>query len=354
MTDSGHDCSLKELLLLLSHALLCAQGRASEHSSTLPPHLPAALPEPVLIQEASRGRVVELLCRTPSGYAGILFKLYRERDLVNSTEFGQDAREARFSVVRERGARWKPYCCLYQNSDGVYSAFSSYLEPRDSTVPLPAPTLSFARQDPADRVLLCEGSPSYPGAEFLLLQLGSSHPLERQTAPPMLHSASFLVPADHQYLNEYQCQYSVLLDQRRRESERSPPLAVPIFTKTAMNTSTAAQPPAEEHTAPTDWPMIMGSISAVVLVMVVLTALGFVVRWKVKALVAERQKREEARFWHNFHAMDHVVDLTLRRVSVGSQEWDPVKDEKGSRTTGKCSSSSSDPHFYTFRNSMLR
>ncbi|XP_068448211.1 uncharacterized protein [Clinocottus analis] len=42
---------------------------------------------------------------------------------------------------------------------------------------------------------------------------------------------------------------------------------------------------------------------------------------KVKAAAEEKKKRQEAQFWTQVHAKDHVVDLTLRHTSFTSQEW---------------------------------
>ncbi|KAL4647942.1 hypothetical protein GN956_G8243 [Arapaima gigas] len=363
MTDSGQDRSLKEFVLLLSQVLfLWAPGIASQPSLARPTGLPPVLPAPMLTQKASLGgRAVELLCRAPSGYAGVIFKLYKERNLVNSTMFEQDTPEARFHVVRERGTRWKSYCCLYQNSIGVYSVFSPYLELRASTRLLQAPTLSLVHQPSEDGArlgLLCRGSPQYHSAVFSLHHPGSSRTLATKSAPLVHNSVHFSLPTHHQHMDQYQCQYSVMVDKEWNESERSLPLAVPVFTEMAMNTTPPSQPPTKEHPGDTDWPMITGSISAIVLIMVVLTLLGFMMHWKGTCTMTLPANREEARFWHHMHSLDHVVGIIDAKkfssfLGARMQEWDPAGDGRASGAAKSCNSSASDPHFYTFRNSVL-
>ncbi|XP_041723384.1 uncharacterized protein LOC121554013 isoform X2 [Coregonus clupeaformis] len=409
------------------------------------PH-PAIPPTPSLTQASSVGNTilgaVVLVCQAPEGPGGTLFRLHRVKKLVDSITFPSERQEARFTVrVKEDSAREDIYCCLYQNSQGMYSSYSHYMtlkqqaSPRalpppppppppllsvdppgglvkrgqtlsfhcspppphsqqspkpeaflllwtakatgDSvvypqaslasrstaqtgafrlgpvrggeggsytclyqvTVPcqgptnstashpvlvtvtelLPVPTLSLQRQA-GEWALVCTGSPAFPGARFSLYQLGSSFPDATRSAPVTRHRALFALsslPAqDGPLSDQYQCQYSALLGAEWSHSERSPPLAVSRVIE-----KTTTSPPSSPGLTGVDWPLVVGSLSALVLVITAMVGMGVAVQRKVKAMAEEKRKREGALLWAKLHSGDHVLDLTLKRVSITSQEW---------------------------------
>ncbi|CAB1344507.1 unnamed protein product [Coregonus sp. 'balchen'] len=94
--------------------------------------LPAIPPTPSLTQASSVGNTilgaVVLVCQAPEGPGGTLFRLHRVKKLVDSITFPSERQEARFTVrVKEDSAREDIYCCLYQNSQGMYSSYSHYM-----------------------------------------------------------------------------------------------------------------------------------------------------------------------------------------------------------------------------------
>ncbi|KAJ8363423.1 hypothetical protein SKAU_G00122540 [Synaphobranchus kaupii] len=161
--------------------------------------------------------------------------------------------------------------------------------------------------DPVDEgvTVQCTGTPAYPGAHFTLFRLGSSLPVTARNAGPARHTVSFTLSVLQTHPDQYQCQYSVFLGQGWSHSERSLPLTVPGLTGSP------------------DWPLIAGSVSAVLLFLVVLVVLGIGVRRRVKALAEKKKRREEAQFWQRHQPADHTFDLSLRHVSIGCQEWGP-------------------------------
>ncbi|XP_048870112.1 uncharacterized protein LOC125742277 [Brienomyrus brachyistius] len=341
MLLSRHRCPLTGLNLIL---LFWAAALMCDHAPVLP--------APLLTQEHSQGQGnVDLLCRAPPGYGGVMFQLYQDKVLVDTVSFSQKTPEALFSLEIHL-AMDKHFCCLYQDQDKVYSQFSQYMKPAEL---LPAPSLSLTSQDPIDETeisLECVGSPSYPGALFSLFHLGSSHPVISQKASTTRHSARFSPPSGQ---NQYQCQYSVHLGPDVKKSERSAPITLYGITETNLNTAAVPPPAASDDGGKVDWPLIAGSLSASILFTAALGCLGFAVYKKVKALAEERRKREEALFWNHMHATDHVVDLTLRRISVGSQDWTPGADDRVGGTARSPSTplSGSQYPFSTFRNLSL-
>ncbi|KAG7491596.1 hypothetical protein MATL_G00005310 [Megalops atlanticus] len=412
MPEARQHCSVKELVLINSCILLL--WVSASVSDSAPPFPPA----PSLSQETQEGGTVHLLCQAPTGHTGVLFRLFRVQEPVDSVNFENEQQEARFSLGGDAVATQALYCCLYKPRDGIYSNFSPYLtvgpvvspppqpflsveppggrvrcgqslsfrcsappsqgptpqaflllrqgaETKESmvspvllvsrysatpgsevsfdvgpvrgeeggfytclyqvTLPehelLPAPTLSLG-QDPKDefrKVLECTGSPSYPGAQFSLLHVASSLPVSVRRAPPARHTVLFPLPVHQRDPDRYQCQYSVLLGDSWGESERSRPLTV--LSPTEKDVVTAPPPPPPPGSI--DWPLVAGSVSAVLLFLVVLAGLGIAIHRKVKAVALERQKREQAHFWTCLHSRDHILDITLNRVSIGSQEWGP-------------------------------
>ncbi|KAJ8415973.1 hypothetical protein AAFF_G00379950 [Aldrovandia affinis] len=320
-----HLCSLKGFVLLASSVLLLLSGPVcpSDLDSSVPP-------EPSLTLETPQaGAPVILLCRAPEGHSGVLFELYRERKMVDSMRFQQETENARFTVREEGGGDSRElYCCMYHDRHRRRSVFSSpYLElewgpgARDWADLLPAPLLSELALDPGDEevILECKGLQSYPGAEFTLFHLGSTDPLTVRHAPATRSVVRFHLSVRQPHPTPYQCQYSVLLGPDRKQSERSHALTLTGLTGTNLMTDVAPRPPPPSG-AP-DWPLITGCVSAALLFLVVLAGLAIALHRRVKALAEKRKKREEVRFWQHLHSTDHILDLTLRRGSIGSLEW---------------------------------
>nr|XP_020452759.1 leukocyte immunoglobulin-like receptor subfamily A member 6 isoform X2 [Monopterus albus] len=383
-------------------------------------------PAPSLeIYKKSRDSVV-LICQAPKGYHGVLFKLYRNREQVDSQELQSAAEQVQFTVEVNSGPD-EMFCCLYKDREGCYSAFSPYLqvkqqsdaaptrsipsfslpvlsvepstgavkrgdmlsfscsvsalpqqlqshfgnnkgtltflllrttertgatsvirqlpgslvsspEPQpgvftvgpvrggeegeytclyqftterqlvNSTVSnvvqvtitdmLPLPTLVLQEQTDVWH-LLCTGSPAYPGAVFSLYLEDNEVPVATYHAKMFHHQATFPVPVQDTPVASYKCQYSVLLGERWSHSEPSRPLAV----------TRGMTPPSSSDVSGVDWPLVMGSFSAVVLFLCIIALIAVVAQRKVKAAAREKKKRQEAQLWTRVHAKDHVVGL---------------------------------------------
>ncbi|XP_036971978.1 uncharacterized protein LOC119029324 isoform X1 [Acanthopagrus latus] len=417
--------------LLFYSLQLC--GRLSASTSTLPPPPPA----PELNIYSRSGDSVVLVCRAPEGHRGVLFRLYRYRDMVNSQELESGAGELQFTVRvnTEVSVQRELYCCQYKNQEDCFSAFSPYLElehqtgpgPTRSTHTFPPPVLSVqpstgvvkhgdvlsfscsvptlpprpqsqstsknkpeaflllrtaegsgttsiisqTNREPQPGVftvgpvrggeegqytclyqitkrrglvnstvsnmiqitvtdvvvlpvptlvlqqqtdvwhLLCTGSPAYPGAVFSLYRVDNEFPVATHPANVIHHQATFPVPVQDTPMALYRCQYSVHLGKKWSSSELSLALAV----------TRGIPPPSSQDVSGVDWPLVLGSFSAVVLFLFSVALVAVVARRKVKAAAEEKKKRQDAKFWTQVHAKDHVVDLTLRRASFNPQEW---------------------------------
>ncbi|XP_045903900.1 uncharacterized protein LOC123970076 [Micropterus dolomieu] len=278
-------------------------GRLSASTSS-----PTLLAPELDIYLRSKDSVV-LVCRTPEGHRGVLFMLYRLREKVDSQELQSGGEEVRFTVRIEEGER-ELFCCLYKHQDGRYSAFSPYLQLEPQKHALPVPTLVLQQQTDVWH-LLCTGSPAYPGSVFSLYLADNELPIATHHATLIHHQANFPVPVQDTLVALYQCQYSVLLERKWIHSDRSLPLAV----------TRGSPPPSSPDLSGVDWPLVLGSFSAVVLFLCSVALVVVVAHRKVKAAAEEKKKRQEAQFWTQVHAKDHVVDLTLRRTSFTSQEW---------------------------------
>ncbi|KAM7009450.1 uncharacterized protein LKV04_001417 isoform 2-T2 [Tautogolabrus adspersus] len=291
-------------------------GRLS--ASTSSPTLPAPKLDIHLRTEGS----VVLVCRASQGHRGVLFMLYKYREMVDSRGVQSGAEEVQFTVRVQDGdpGQHELFCCLFKDQVGRYSAFSPYLQLEPQKDVLPLPTLVLQQQTDVWH-LLCRGSPAYPGGLFSLYLADHELPVAVQHANFIHHQVTFPVPVQDTPLALYQCQYSVLLGKTWSNSERSLSLAV----------SRGLPPPSSSGV---DWPLILGCFSAVVLFLCSLALVVIVAHRKVKAAAEEKKKREEAHFWTQVHSKDHVVDLTLRRRSFTSQEWTSADTttEGGSRS----------------------
>ncbi|XP_031141777.1 uncharacterized protein LOC116040500 isoform X2 [Sander lucioperca] len=292
-------------------------GRLSASTSSPP------LPAPKLdIYSRSKSAVV-LVCQAPEGHRGVNFMLYRTREKVDSQELQSGAEEVQFTVRVNEGNSVQLFCCLYKDQDGHYSVFSPYLQLEHTGDALPVPTLVVQQQTDVWH-LLCTGSAAYPGAVFSLYLADIELPIATHRATLLDHQATFPVPVQDAPVAFYQCQYDVLLGRKWSSSERSLSLAV----------TRGIPPPSTTDLSGVDWPLVLGSFSAVVLFICSVALVVVVAHRKVKAAAEEKKKRQEAQFWTQVHAKDHVVDLTLRRTRFPSQEWASVDTttETGSRS----------------------
>ncbi|XP_068178097.1 uncharacterized protein [Antennarius striatus] len=215
-----------------------------------------------------------------------------------------------FTVGPVKDGEEGEYTCLYQitKNRSLFNSTVSNSIQITITGALPVPTLVFQRQTEVWH-LLCTGSPAYPGAVFSLYLTDNEFPVATHHA--IHHQVSFPVPVQDTPEALYQCQYSVLLGRNWRTSERSLPLAVTAGTPT--------QPSPEEPGA--DWPLILGTFSAVVVFLCSVVIISVTVLRKVKAAAEEKKKRQDTKFWTHVHNKDHIVDLPLRHISETSQEW---------------------------------
>nr|XP_046267031.1 uncharacterized protein LOC124070809 isoform X2 [Scatophagus argus] len=220
-----------------------------------------------------------------------------------------------FNVGPVKGGEEGEYTCLYQVTSnwGLVNSTVSNIVQITVTDMLPVPTLVL-QQEAEVWHLLCTGSPAYPGAVFSLYLVKNELPVATHRATMIQHQAVFQVPVQDTLMALYQCEYSVLLGRKWSNSERSLPVAV-------TKGSSLAPSPDDSRV---DWPLVLGSLSAVVLFVGSVGLVAVVVHRKVKAKAEERKKRQDAKFWTQVHAKDHVVDLTLRRRSFTSQEWASV------------------------------
>ncbi|XP_034544675.1 leukocyte immunoglobulin-like receptor subfamily B member 3 isoform X2 [Notolabrus celidotus] len=251
----------------------------------------------------------------------VTFFLLRTMEKTGATSFILQPKASRvanhepqpglFSVGPVRVEEGGEYTCLYQvnKKNGVVNSTVSNMVHITVTDALPVPTLVFQQQTDVWH-LLCRGSPAYPGAVFSLYLADHELPVATQHATLIHHQVTFPLPVQDTQLALYQCEYSVLLGGTWSKSERSPPLAV-----------TKGIPPLSSPDAPSvDWPLVLGSFSAVVLFICSLTFVVVVAHRKVKAAAEEKKKRQDAQFWTQVHAKDHIIDLTLRRTSFTPQE----------------------------------
>lgn len=88
---------------------------ASEHSVP---------PAPILTQTAVRGSSLELICQAPQGYGGLVFKLFKIRQQVDTVEHLTEQQSAHFMLTGKDTEKENLYCCQYENS-----MYSSYIQP---------------------------------------------------------------------------------------------------------------------------------------------------------------------------------------------------------------------------------
>ncbi|XP_008315781.2 uncharacterized protein LOC103384157 isoform X1 [Cynoglossus semilaevis] len=418
------------------------------HSSSFATPSPAHSPPVLNIHSRSENSVV-FICKVTQGNPGVLFMLYRFREMVDYHELQSGAEEVQFTVRINEENTDKLFCCLYKDHQGHYSAFSPYLRlkphtdpsPTLSLPPFPRPflsvvpstgevkrggTLSFSCSLPSPtpeqqssgsslankpvsffllrkteqteaawveqlpraslmsspdtqtgvftvgpvergddgqfsciyqisnkeqlvnstvsniiqvtirdmlplptlaldqradvQHLLCTGSAAYPGAVFFLYLAESEHPITTIRAKTSHHQVTFQIPVQETPVASYQCQYSFMLERKWSQSERSKSLSI----------TTGLHPPTTD-VQHLDWPLLVGSLSAVLLFLCSVVLVVVLTHRKVKSSAEMEKKRQEAKFWTQIHAKDHPVDLTLRCSSFNSQEWSNGETEMASR-----------------------
>lgn len=228
-----------------------------------------------------------------------------------------------FNVGPVTGAEQGQYSCLYQINMGggrlLNSTVSNVVHVTVKDL-LPTPTLVLKQQSDVWQ-LLCRGWPSYPGALFSLYLEDHEHPVTTHRTTVTQHQAVFSVPVQDTPVARYQCDYRVLLEREWSNSERSPALLVSQGSSSTPTTVSSG----------VDWPLVLGSLSAVVLFLCSMVLITVVLHRKVKAAAEAEKKRVEAQFWTHVHGKDHIVDLTLRRGSFTSQDWTSGHTESGSQ-----------------------
>ncbi|XP_017285929.1 uncharacterized protein LOC108244326 isoform X2 [Kryptolebias marmoratus] len=268
-----------------------------------------------LSQSQSNNRATFLLLRSSRPTTSVIPQLHAAQVSQSEPQPGV------FTVGPVGRGEEGEYSCIYQITQRrrpVNSSVSNVVQITLTNM-LPVPSLALQQQTDVWH-LLCTGSPAYPGAVFSLYLEESEHPFDSQQAKAIQHQATFPVPVQDAPVALYQCQYSVLLGRTWRNSDRSVPLAV----------TTGNSPPAALGA---DWPFLLGSISAAVLFVFSLGLVAMVAHRKVKAAAEEKKRRQEAQFWAQRHAQDHVTDLRLRRTSLTTQEWSSRDTETASRSS---------------------
>ncbi|XDV36366.1 hypothetical protein PO909_006159 [Leuciscus waleckii] len=306
--------------------LYCCQYENSMYSSYMRPEPKdfSPPPSPHLMVKPSSGQVMpgETLsfhCQAPSDQQKhppeTFLLLQRAKgtpgSMVAPAKLVSQSQEAHFSVKTMGWEDSGEYVCLYQlklPKTGQVNSTAS--QPVHITViELPVPTLSLSQHE--GKVLECVGSPAYQQGFFSLFRVGVLSPEATHQASLTQYSARFPVPTHYEHGAQYQCQYSVSLGNFWAYSKMSTPVTIPCIT--GYHTCTQAS------TGSTDLAVIVGSVSAGVLFLMVVSLLGFAVHRHIKNKSEGRRQREQDKFWQKVHSRDHIVDLTLQRVDIGSE-----------------------------------
>ncbi|XP_039519767.1 uncharacterized protein LOC120473806 isoform X1 [Pimephales promelas] len=305
--------------------LYCCQYENSMFSSYMHPDF-SPPPSPHLMVEPSGGHVtpgetLSFHCKAPPDRQKpppeTFLLLQRAKgtpgSMVAPAKLVSKSLEARFSVKTMGREDSGEYVCLYQlklpKTGHVNSTASQPVH--ITVIELPVPTLSLSRHE--GEFLECVGSPAYLKGSFSLFRVGVLSPQATHQASLTQHSARFPVPKHYQHGAQYQCQYSVSLGTFWAHSKMSTPVTLPCIT--GYHTCT------EVSTGSTDLALIAGSVSAGILFLMVVSLLGFAVHRHIKNKSEERRQRKQDKFWQQIHSRDHIVDLTLQRVDIGSEGW---------------------------------
>ncbi|XP_051568197.1 immunoglobulin superfamily member 1-like [Myxocyprinus asiaticus] len=308
----------------------CCQYQNSMYSSYMEPKVSISPPtSPHLVVEPSSGHIMpgqtmSFHCQAPHvpekelPEAFLLLKRARGTSgtMVAPAKLVSQSHQSHFTVRtmgREDGGE---YICLYQLTlPKMGQVNSTASQPVHITVKeLPVPTLSISRH--GSEVLECVGSPSYPQAFFSLFCVGTLSPQATHQASLTQHSARFPIPTRYEHGTLFQCQYSVQLGNSWAYSKMSTPVTLPCIKGHHL-----CMPSPAGNTGNTDLALIVGSVSAGVLFLMVVSLLSFAVHRHVKAMAERRRQREQEKFWQHVHSRDHIVDLTLQRVDIGSEDF---------------------------------
>ncbi|XP_027012728.2 alpha-1B-glycoprotein-like isoform X2 [Tachysurus fulvidraco] len=279
----------------------------------IPPHLSVLPPD----GRVRPGQVVEFHCQAPPTVPPVAFVLQKQQREEDDVQIVSQSTYPHFRVgpvgVDDRGI----YTCFYQlnKPEGVQNSAPSSHVSVNIGVELPDPRLSLG----SEGSLVCTGSPSYPGAHFSLFQQGSLSPLATKTAHMIHHSMRFAASGQLEDGGRYQCQYSVLLGNNWEHSHLSSPIQLPCVTGSpSCSTFSADNHPPQSGLM--DLPMVFGSIASALLFLMVFIFLWVGIRKYAKSAAENRRQREQEQFWKQVHSRDHIIDLTLQRVSTGSKE----------------------------------
>ncbi|XP_046706284.1 alpha-1B-glycoprotein-like isoform X2 [Silurus meridionalis] len=265
------------------------------------------------------GQMVEFYCQAPPTPTPVEFifqkRSWEGQDLQIVSRSTSPHFRMGHVVVSDGGM----YTCFYllNKPEGVQNSAPSTRVSLNVRVVLPAPRLSQG----GEGVLVCTGSPSYPGAHFSLFQQGSSLPSATQPAHTLQHSVQFAASGHQWEGGGYQCQYSVLLGNTWAHSELSTSIQFPCVPGSPSCGSILSS--TDDYTPQTgsmDLPLVCGSISAALLFLMVLLFMFFGIRKYAKKSAKKRRQRAQEQFWKQVHSRDHIIDLTLQRVSTGSTD----------------------------------
>ncbi|TRY98278.1 hypothetical protein DNTS_014161 [Danionella cerebrum] len=280
-------------------------------------------PSPHLVVEPSSGLVMpgemlSFLCRAPYAaqnqppHAFLLLRRARGTagSMVAPAKLVSQSPDAHFHLKATGQDDGGEYVCLYQLK-APKTLNSTDSQPVQITViELPVPTISLSQLE--GEIMECTGSPAYPQAFFSLFHVGVLTPIATHQASMTQHSARFSIPVRYEHGTQYQCQYSVSLRDTRAYSKMSTALTVPCI-KGYHDCTTASA-------GTIDLALVIGSVSAGVVFLMVVSLLGFAVHRHIKSNSEQKRKREQEKLWQHVHCRDHVLDLTLQRADIGSEE----------------------------------
>ncbi|XP_073726875.1 uncharacterized protein [Misgurnus anguillicaudatus] len=210
------------------------------------------------------------------------------------------------------------YVCLYQLTlPKTGQVNSSTSQPVHITViDLPVPTLSLSKND----VLECVGSPSYPQASFSLFRVGSLLPEATRLFSLTEVRGKFPIPNHYDQGEQYQCQYTVQMGNSNLYSKMSLPVNLPCIKGKQCTPSS----PDTSKTGKVDLVLIIGSVSAGVLFLMVVSLLSFAIHRHIKTMAERRRKREQDKLWQQIHIRDPIFDLPRQPFDCNSQDFEPA------------------------------
>ncbi|KAI5101751.1 hypothetical protein C0J45_8954 [Silurus meridionalis] len=258
-------------------------------------------PAPELVQVSSGvSSGVVLRCLAPADHRGRVFKLYRKYTLIFSQRFDSERSYADFHLNNITADTAEIYCCSYD-----YSAFSPYTHisapPRPITPATPQLSVTPAdgRVQPGQMVeFYCQAPPTPTPVEFIF----QKRSWEGQDLQIVSRSTSPHFRMGHVVVSDggmYTCFY--LLNKPEGVQNSAPSTRVSLNVRGSM-----------------DLPLVCGSISAALLFLMVLLFMFFGIRKYAKKSAKKRRQRAQEQFWKQVHSRDHIIDLTLQRVSTGS------------------------------------